>query len=63
MYDMKLFDLDGEDEDVDRVLEAFASAIPQVIALLGVDDDNIRKDCKDCLCDLLKTGKISNSLT
>ncbi len=64
---MRLSDLDGahedEDEDVGRVRKSIASAIPQVIALLGVDDDNIRKECKGCLCSLLGVGKISNSLT
>jgi len=49
--------------DIDRLLESFASAIPQVIALLSVVDDNIREACKVVLQTLSKNCKISKFLT
>lgn len=50
--------MNGPHVDTDRFLELFTSAIPQVIALLSVVDDNIRETCKIVLQTLSKNRKI-----
>lgn len=50
--------MNGPYVDTDRLLELFTSAIPQVIALLSVVDDNIRETCKIVLQTLSKNCKI-----
>jgi len=55
--------MNGTHVDIDRFLESFTSAIPQVITLLSVADDNIRETCKVVLQTLSKNCKISNFLT
>lgn len=53
----------GTHVSIDRLFESFASAIPQVIALLSVADGNIREASKVALQSLSKNRRILNYLT
>jgi hypothetical protein len=54
--------VNGPHVDIDKLLESFMSAIPQVIALLSVVDEYIRETCKIVLQTLSKNRKILNFL-